>query len=321
MVKSEDEMRPKSPLVSLVVPVHNELGNLAWHHEKIVDFLRTEKIKHEIIYVDDGSNDGSLEAIKKLADQDPDIRYISLSRNFGKEAATSAGIRQSKGDAVIMIDADGQHPVELVGAFLKDWQNGYDVVVGLRKQNKKEGLVKRYGSKLHYWILSSLTNGDTIPGSTDFRLIDRKVANEFNRLTEHNRITRGLIDWLGFKKSYVAFTSPARHSGKATYNFKKLVRLALHSFISQSTKPLQLTGVLGAIVTVAAAVTGIFLLIENYVLGDPLNLAITGTAMLALFLSFLVGLVLICQWLLALYVESIHNETQNRPLYVISEKS
>jgi dolichol-phosphate mannosyltransferase len=314
-------MRPKSPLVSLVVPVHNEVGNLEWHHSKIISFFSKNGINNEIIYVDDGSNDGSLEIIQKFSGKDPAVKYISLSRNFGKEAATSAGIRQSAGDVVVMADADGQHPVELISDFLKEWRDGYDVVVGVRTYSKKEGLVKRSGSRLYNIILGSLTGGNTPPGATDFRLIDRKVADEFNALTERNRITRGLIDWLGFKRTYVEFVSPERHSGKATYGFNKLVVLALHSFTSQSTKPLQFTGFLGAIVTVVSAFLAIFLLVEKYAFNDPLGLAVTGTAILGLFVSFLVGLVLICQWLLALYVESIHNETQNRPLYIIAQKS
>jgi dolichol-phosphate mannosyltransferase len=314
-------MRPKSPLVSLIIPVHNEVGNLEWLHSKITGFFAKNGVNREIIYVDDGSTDGSLDIIQGFSAKDPAVKYISLSRNFGKEAATSAGIKQGAGDAVIMMDADGQHPVELISDFLSQWQKGFDVVVGVRKYNEKEGLVKRYGSRLYNMILSSLTGGNTPPGSTDFRLIDRRVADEFNALTEHNRITRGLIDWLGFKRAYVEFASPARHSGKAAYSFGKLVVLALHSFTSQSTKPLQFTGFLGAIVTILSACAGIFLIVEEYALNDPLGLAVTGTAILALFLSFLVGLVLICQWLLALYVESIHNETQNRPLYIIAQKS
>lgn len=314
-------MRPRNPLISLVIPVHNEADNLAWHHSKIKDFLSKRSLKHEILYVDDGSTDNSLEIIMSLADRYKSVRYLSLSRNFGKEAATTVGLKESTGDAVIMIDADGQHPIELVSDFIQAWQNGSDVVVGIRQNDKKGGLVKRSGSKLHNIILNSLTGGNTPLGSTDFRLIDRQVVDEFNRLTEHNRITRGLIDWLGFKRTYVEFVSPPRHSGKAAYSFRKLTRLALHSFISQSTKPLQFTGFLGFIVTVAAGCLGTFLLVEAYVLNDPMDLAVTGTAMLAIFLSFLVGLVLICQWLLALYVESIHNETQNRPLYIVAKKS
>jgi glycosyltransferase involved in cell wall biosynthesis len=304
-----------------VVPVYNESGNLEWLNSKFMDLIDSNKIKAEIIYIDDGSRDDSLEKIKQLAGKDERVRFLGLSRNFGKEAATTAGLEAASGDVAVIIDADGQHPVEVIKSFLQEWSNGYEVVIGVRVENTGEGFLKRYGSKLFNALLNSLSGGNTVPGSTDFRLIDRRVIDEFNQLTERNRITRGLIDWLGFKRTYVEFKSPARHSGKASYGFRKLVRLALHAFISQTTKPLQLTGFLGALVTFVSAFMGIFLIFEKYVFNDPLDLAVTGTAILALFLSFLVGLVLICQWLLALYIESIHNETQNRPLYIVSDKS
>jgi hypothetical protein len=195
------------------------------------------------------------------------------------------------------------------------------VVIGVRSANTKEGTVKRYGSKAFYKMMNTLSSGETIPRSTDFRLLDKKVIDEFNKLTEHNRITRGLIDWLGFKRTTVEFHSAARHSGRASYGFKKLVKLALHAFVSQTTKPLQFTGFLGGVVVVVSALIGIYLAIEKYALGDPLGLEVTGSALLALFVSFLVGLVLMSNWLLALYIESIHNETQNRPLYIVSEES
>ena len=152
------------------------------------------------------------------------------------------------------------------------------------------------------------------------RISDRLVIDEFNKLTERSRITRGLVDWLGYKRASIEFQAQARHSGNATYGFNKLVKLALHAFVSQTTKPLQFIGFLGGLVTFVSAITGLFLLVEKYIFGDPLGLAVTGTALLALFVSLLVGLVLISNWLLALYVESIHNETQNRPLYIISEQ-
>jgi hypothetical protein len=194
------------------------------------------------------------------------------------------------------------------------------VVVGVRTRNTKEGLVKRYGSKAFYRMLNSISEGETIPRSTDFRLLDRKVIDEFNKLTEHNRITRGMVDWLGFRRDTVEFQAPARYKGSASYDSKKLIKLAFHAFVSQTTKPLKFTGFLGGLVTLVSSILTAFLIIEKYALGDPLNFAVTGTAVLALFTSFLVGLVLISNWLLALYVESIHNETQNRPLYIISEE-
>lgn len=218
-----------------------------------------------------------------------------------------------------MLDADGQHPVELLPKFFTKWEEGYQVVVGVRKANIGEGYIKRYGSKVFYKILNSLTNGNTVPGSTDFRLIDRRVADEFNKLTERGRITRGLIDWLGFKRAYINFNANEREDSKASYTFSKLIRLALHAFVSQSTKPLMAVGVLGIIVSATSLVFGLFLLTEQFILNDPLEFSITGTAYLAVFISFLVGTVLACQGLLALYIESIHLESQNRPLYIISD--
>lgn len=307
-------------IISIIIPVHNEAPNLLWHFGIIRNYLVDKDFEAELIYIDDGSTDDSLSIIQELARKDLRIHFISFSRNFGKEAATSAGLKKASGDAVIMIDADGQHPVETINEFVEKWRQGFEVVVGVRQTNIDEGVVKRIGSKLFYKLLGSLNNSDTIPGSTDFRLLDRRVIDEFNKLTEHNRITRGLIDWLGFKRAYVDFGSPARHGGKATYGYRKLVRLAIHAFVSNSTKPLQFTGIIGALVMALSGITGIFLVLEKYIFGDPLKLSVTGTAILALFVSLLIGFVLICQWLLAIYIESIHNETQNRPLYVIDKE-
>lgn len=311
----------KTRLISIIIPVYNEITNLTWHHTVIEERLKQTGYRFELIYVDDGSSDSSLQEIKTIANKDSRVHYISFSRNFGKEAATSAGLRFAKGDAAIMMDADGQHPIELVNLLVANWENGDEVVVGVRQANTNEGLIKRYGSKIFYKVLNSFTEGNTVPGSTDFRLVDRKVINEFNKLSERNRITRGLIDWLGFQRSYVYFSSPERHGGTASYSVKKLSKLALHALVSQTTKPLQLTGILGALVTFLSATLAVFLILETYVFNDPLGLSVTGTAILALFVSFLVGIVLMCQWLLALYIESIHSETQNRPLYVVSETS
>ncbi len=313
-------MQARNLLLSIIIPVHNEAGNLTWHHKRVSQVLQATDIRYEILYIDDGSTDDSLAIIKAIVKSDKCSRYVAFSRNFGKEAATSAGLQRCRGDAAIMLDADGQHPIELIGTFLEKWHSGYQVVIGIRETNTKEGFVKHFGSKLFYQLFNSMLHGNTIPGSTDFRLIDRRVIDEFNKLTEHNRITRGLIDWLGFRRTTIPFHSAARHSGKASYNFGKLVKLAVYAFVSQSTKPLQLGGVLGAITMLLSAGIGLFLLFEQYIFGDPLHLAVTGSAIVALFVSFLVGIVLICQWLLALYIESIHGETQNRPLYIVAEE-
>ena len=307
-------------LISIVIPMYNEMGNVDKQHEKLKKLLHNWGWKYELIYVDDGSRDGSDKWIRRVARNDSRVHFVCFSRNFGKEAALAAGIATSKGDAVMMVDSDGQFPVEMIPQFVEEWRNGADVVVGVRRSNQHEGWVKRYGSKTFYLMLSSLSNGQTVPGSTDFRLIDRQVANEFNRLTERNRITRGMVDWLGFNRVYIDFHARARDVGHAGYDLRKMVGLALHSFVSQSTRPLLFTGALGLVVMTVSALLGLFMVIEKYVLGDPLHLGLTGTSVLAVFLTFLVGIVLGCQGLLALYIESIHNETQNRPLFVVRDE-
>ena len=315
-------MAASKPLISLIVPAYNEALNIEWFYKALQNSVKSlGNYKFEYIFIDDGSKDETLTILQKLTASDTAVRYIGFSRNFGKEAATSAGIQAARGDAVIIMDADGQHPPSLIKSFLEDWEKGNEVVIGMRAANTKEGAIKRYGSKIFYKLLAFFVGEDAQAGATDFRLLDRKVINEFLKLTERNRMTRSLIDWIGFKRSYISFVAPARHQGEASYNYSKLLKLALHGFVSQTTKPLQFAGILGFFVTTVSLLATAFVLVENYILGDPINLDITGTAMLALFLSFLVGLVLICQWLLALYIESIHTETQNRPLYIISKKS
>ena len=162
---------------------------------------------YEIIFVDDGSSDNSVDEIKKLADTDENVFYFEFSRNFGKEIATSAGINNAKGDAVIMLDADLQHPPKLIPEFLKKWESGAEIVVGIRNKNKGEGLIKKFGSFLFYKIINLISATKIIPRSTDYRLLDKVVIREFNRFTERNRMTRGLIDWLGFRRDYVYFNA------------------------------------------------------------------------------------------------------------------
>lgn len=308
-----------APLLSVVIPVYNEGANIDWVTPELIQYLDEHEWTHEIVYVNDGSEDDSGERIRALMEKYPQIRYLAFSRNFGKEAATTAGIRAARGSAVITFDADGQFPCHVIGRFMAAWADGAKVVVGVRRSNSHEGALKRYGSRVFYRLLNMVGPDRVVPGSTDFRLIDRNVADAFGALTERNRLTRGLIDWLGFQRAYVTFDASARSEGRAAYDVRKLVRLALNAIVAQSTRPLLFTGVLGVFVTALAAVVGVFLIAERYVFHDPLHLAVTGTAILAVFLTFLVGVVLSCQGLLALYVESIHSETRNRPLYVLTD--
>ena len=190
------------PTISIVIPIHNEAEVLPEFLDKklLPEIEKIKNYKIEVIFVDDGSTDKSAEILENYTEKSRKFKLISLSRNFGKEPALSAGLKYAKGAAVITIDADGQQPPELIPKFIEKWENGAEIVTGVRDRFTKHGFVQKTGSKLFYWMLRKMGNKHTVPGSTDFRLIDRTVVDEFNKLSEHNRITRGLIDWLGFKQ-------------------------------------------------------------------------------------------------------------------------
>ena len=311
-----------SNLLSVVVPAYNEKENIPLVYKEVIStFDNLPDYSCELFFVDDGSSDGTSEVLKDLSLEDDRVKFLCFSRNFGKEIATSAGLHHARGDAVIMMDADLQHPPSFIPEFISKWENGGEVVIGLRKKNENEGVIKKYGSILFYKIMNQIGETPIIPCATDFRLIDRKVIDVFCRLTERNRMTRGLVDWLGFRRDFVSFEAPPRINGEASYSFRKLLRLALNSFVSHSLFPLRLAGYLGSFITMISALTGLFVVIEKYVLNDPWHFLFSGTAILALLILFLVGIILSCFGLVALYIANIHNEVLNRPLYIISEKS
>lgn len=307
--------------MSFVVPVYNEeKGFLKFYEEMFLPEVKALKMNYEIIFVEDGSRDRTLEILQGVAEKDKAVKVLSLSRNFGKEMALTAGLREVTGDVVMTMDSDGQQPPKLIGEFIEKWRGGAEIVTGVRGKFEKHGLIAKAGSKLFYWILNLLGAKDTVPGSTDFRLLDRVVVDEYNKLTEHGRITRGLIDWMGYRKEYINYTYGNRLAGKPSYNFKRLFGLAIDSFVGMSTTPLVIFGWLGAIITFLAGVLGLFVIIQQFIMGDPLGMKWTGPTCLAIFITFLVGLLLISQAITALYISHIHAETQGRPLYIIDRR-
>ncbi len=309
-------------LISVIVPIYNEEKNISSIYGRLVKVFDSIKndFDYEIIFVNDGSQDGSMEAIKKLSNSSSKVKYIEFSRNFGKEIATSAGIYHAKGDALVIIDADLQHPPEMISEFIEKWKEGAEVVVGLRKENKRSGFARKIGAYCFYKVMNLIGDTKVLPNATDFRLIDRKVADEFNRFTERNRITRGLIDWMGFKRDYVSFDVNMRNYGKARYSIWKLTSLAVHTFVSYSFFPLKLAGYLGMLITLFSGSFGLILLVDRYIFNDAWGLSFSGPAILAIIILFLIGIVLVCLGLMALYIANIHGEVINRPMYVIRKK-
>jgi dolichol-phosphate mannosyltransferase len=308
----------KKKTLSIVVPVYNEEQNIPLLYAELQKVLESlSNYDYEIVFVNDGSRDHSQHAIDSLAKADPTVRAVEFSRNFGKEAATTAGIREAVGDAVICIDADLQHPPELLPTLVAKWEEGFDVVIGVRSSNQKEGFVKKYGSKLYYGLMSRISETEMLQGETDYRLLDRAVADVFGKLSERGRMTRSLINWLGFRRVVVPFHANARLHGTAQYSFVKLFRLAIVSISSNSLFPLRVAGYLGLIITGFSFLLGVAVFTERYVFRDGLSWHVSGSAQLSIINVFLIGVVLMALGIIALYIGRINEEVSHRPLYII----
>lgn len=305
------------PKVSVVMPAYNEQDNIEWFSKEIASQLKKAGVDYEIYYVDDGSSDNTAKIVTDLAKNDAHIKLIRLARNFGKEAATSAGLHYATGDAVIVLDADGQHPADLIPRFIEEWKGGAQQVIGIRTSNEKAGFVKTVGSKVFY-MLSNALGAHVRRNATDFRLLDREVVDTFKDYTERKRMTRALLDWSGYETIFIDFEAKPRLHGVAAYSVRSLIRLALNGYISSTLKPLYIISLFGAVITVLSLFAAAFIIIEQVLLNDPLGLGITGTAVIGIFVMFLVGILMIAQGIAAIYIANIHLEVQNRPLYIVN---
>jgi dolichol-phosphate mannosyltransferase len=305
--------------ISIIVPVYNEASNIVPLYKKIKEVFKSLPIYDwDLVFVNDGSLDNSWEVINNLSENDPRISGFSMSRNFGKEMALTAGLEHiSNADAVITIDADLQHPPEKIPEFIHQWRNGSEIVVGIRKSVSDYSLVKKIGSKLFYSIMRICSDVDIPPNSTDFRLLDKKIIETFHRFSERTRMFRGLIDWMGFNKTFLEFSAPARHQGKhPSYSYKKLTQLAINSITSFSLFPLRLTGYIGVAVSILSGI-----LLSYMMVTDFFNTQVfTPKAYFIVFNTLLVGIMLSAIGLISLYIGHIHTEVVGRPLYIIREK-
>lgn len=307
-------------LVSVIIPVYNEEKNLDRMFEELRQTLASLPHEFEILLVNDGSTDASRERLEAIGISDARVRVIEFTRNFGKEMALSAGLSACRGDAAILLDADLQHPLALIPRFLESWKEGSEVVVGVRQQEKERGWTKRLGAHMYYAIMRIVSETPPVPFSTDFRLLDRVVIDEFCRFKERYRMTRALIDWLGFRCTYIPFVAEERFGGAPTYTFRKLFHTAISSMVAFSLFPLRLAGYMGIFITTLAGIFASVIFVEKYLLRDPWRLHFTGTAFLITIAIFFVGIILMCLGLISLYIAQIHAEAINRPLYVIRKK-
>lgn len=301
---------------SIVVPVFNEQDTIKLFYDAVTPVMRGLNEEYEIIFVNDGSQDNTINELKNLAKADKNVKFISFSRNFGQQAAIFCGYEHASGDAVISIDVDLQDPVEVIPEMIKKWKEGYEVVHGKRQKRKGETFFKKFTSKLYLKFIQGIS-GLNIPQNVgEFKLLDRKVVNTLVSMPEHDRYLRGLTAWVGYKQTEVEFVRNERVAGTTKYSIKKLVKLASNSVVTLSTWPLTLTtkvGLLGGFLSLACFITFIVLACCKIFL--PLTAWLFPTITLLFSISFVLN------GLSNVYLRKTYEETKNRPRYIISEKA
>jgi polyisoprenyl-phosphate glycosyltransferase len=301
---------------SIVVPVYNEQEVLAETCRRLRQVMETTGGAFEIIFVDDGSRDGSVAILEEVARRDPAVKIVSLSRNFGQQAAISAGLAAASGKAMVIIDADLQDPPEVIPKMIEKWKEGFEVVYGRRAERKGETLFKRFTAAAFYRVLKSLTEHEIPVDTGDFRLIDRKVAEALGQLPEKSRYLRGLISWTGFKTAAVPYVREQRWAGVTKYPFRKMLRLSLDAITSFSYKPLKAASWAGGILAAAAFVGVVVALFRGLVGGAP----VLSFGLLVGLILFSNGIILLALGVLGEYVARIYEEAKNRPLYLVARK-
>jgi glycosyltransferase involved in cell wall biosynthesis len=302
-------------MYSIVIPLFNEELVVNETYKRVRTVMDSTGEPYEIIFVNDGSRDGTLGKVREIAKMDRNICLISFSRNFGHQSAITAGMDYSKGQAVIVIDADLQDPPEVMLKMIDKWKEGYEVVYGLRIKRKGETFFKKVTAKIYYRILNKLTDVDIPVDVGDFRLIDRKVCDALKKLPERNRYVRGLISWLGFRQTGVEFVREERLAGETKYPFRKMIKLALDGITSFSYKPLKLASYIGAAIS---AIGFLYLLV---VIFQKLftDTTVQGWASLIAITLFFNGIILLILGIIGEYIRRIYDEAKGRPIYIVSE--
>lgn len=304
-------------MISIVIPTFNEEGNVKTLFDKVKKNLGKEKF--EIIFVDDGSTDNSLGIIKSMAIKNKEVKYLSFSRNFGHQAALRAGLKVTRGDAVISMDADLQHPPELLPKIIENWENGYEIVYTTRDDSKSEkvGIIRKSIGELFYKTINYLSGLSIDPGAADFRLLDRKVVDVINEFPEPNLFLRGLVNWIGFRSIAIDYVPAKRLSGKSKYSINKLFSLAINGITQFSVKPLRVSIIIGFIMAGAGLLYGVFALADYFIS----NHTTSGWTSLIIVILLTSGIQLIVLGIVGEYVGKTFLQTKERPDYILSDSN
>ncbi len=310
--------------ISLLIPVYNEEESLDALHAALLPLITNvhprlmgRAYDWEVILIDDGSNDNSYAKLKQLNCLDSRFRYVRLSRNFGKENALLAGFDRMTGNAMVIMDADLQHPVDTIPEMIAQWENGYEDVYGRRLSRGKESIFRKLFTKIYYKLLNKSTRVDVLPNVGDFRLLDRKVVEAIRGLRESQRYTKGLYCWVGFRKTGVDFQTADRAAGETHMSPGRLMNLALEGITSYTTAPLRIATVLGFIISLLSICYMVYIVCKTLIFGEPIQ----GFPTLICTILFLGGCQLIALGIIGEYIGKIYNESKLRPAYIVAEES
>ncbi|MCF8411164.1 MAG: glycosyltransferase family 2 protein [Crocinitomicaceae bacterium] len=308
----------QDPEISIIIPTYSEEGNIFPLYTKLIFEMNQMNIdSFEIVYVNDGSKDNSLVKIKELVAQDSRVRYIHFSRNFGHQNALRAGLDFATGNAVISMDADLQHPPELIPTLINHWREGYKIVFTKRKDTNDMSFFKKLSSKLFYKLVNYLSETKLEEGTADFRLLDRSVVEALKKFKENNLFYRGIVPSLGFKQIGIDYVPNERFSGETKYTFSKMVRFALTGITSSSAKPLYFSIYLGAFLALCSFFYGLYAIYISIFTSN----AITGWTSIIASILFIGGIQLIMLGIVGIYLGKLFSESKNRPSYIIEEKN
>lgn len=305
------------PKVSVVIPMYYEEEVAEECYKRVKNVLISLKdYEHEILFVNDGSKDKTLEILESIAEKDKQVKVISFSRNFGHQCAVTAGLQYVTGDAIVVIDADLQDPPELIPDMLTLWKQGNEVIYAKRKTREGESKFKLLTAKMFYRILNGLSDVEIPADTGDFRLVDREVVDVINSMPEHNKFLRGLFSWVGFKQQPFEYERKERFAGKTKYPLKKMLKLASDGIISFSTKPLKIVGGLG-IITIFISILLLLYSVISYIFN--LNQLTPGWTSIMVAITLFSGVQLLSIWIISEYLARIYDESKKRPQYIISK--
>lgn len=305
-------------LLSIVVPVHNEEETIETFYTTVSKIVKDMDIKVEYIFVDDGSQDNTLNILNAFSISNKEIHYISFSRNFGKEAALLAGLKEAKGDFVVVMDVDLQDPPELLPDMYDEISNnGYDCVATRRSTRTGEGIIKSWFSKKFYAIINKISDVEFVDGARDFRMMTRQMINAILSLTENQRFSKGIFSWVGFNTKYISFENRERVAGSTKWSFFKLFKYAISGIVAFSTVPLAIISIIGVILFILSIICGIALIIRTLLIP---TIAINGWTSIVVIILFFSGIQLMSLGVIGRYMESMYLETKKRPVYIIKEQ-